>query len=87
MRFIFITDQFKKDFKKVPINIQTSAYKKSEKLRINILDKSLSIRKLRFKNNLWRMRINQYRLIYSFNEDKIILHRILHRKDIYKKLF
>ena len=87
MRFIVVTNQFKKDFKKVPMNIQIKAHEKTEKLCINILDKSLNICKLKLKDNLWRIRINQYRLVYSFDKDSIILHRILHRKDIYNQLF
>lgn len=33
----------------------------------------------------WRIRIGDYRIRYDIEENKVILLRILHRKDIYRK--
>ncbi len=33
----------------------------------------------------WRIRIGDYRIRYDIEEDKVVLLRILHRKDIYRK--
>jgi len=33
----------------------------------------------------WRIRIGNYRIRYDIEGDKVVLLRILHRKDIYRK--
>ncbi len=33
----------------------------------------------------WRIRIGDYRIRYDIEGDKVVLLRILHRKDIYRK--
>jgi mRNA interferase RelE/StbE len=43
-------------------------------------------RKLRGYKDLWRVRIGDYRLVYSINDDQKIVEilRIRHRKDVYE---
>lgn len=42
------------------------------------------LKKLRGYNTYYRLRYSDYRLGISIVEDKIIFHRVLHRKDIYR---
>jgi len=45
-------------------------------------------RKLTGSDNLYRIKINQYRVVYSIDDDvlTILIIRIAHRKDVYKNL-
>jgi len=49
----------------------------------NLLEIS-GIKKLSWFENFYRIRIWDYRLGFSYEYPKIILERVLHRKDIYK---
>jgi len=42
--------------------------------------------KLAGEDNLWRIRVGSYRVVYAIDEDKLIVLvlRIAHRKDIYR---
>ncbi len=84
---IIATPQFRKDLKKIPLDVIDYAEEIIEKLCRNPLDSTLDIKKLkRIKPPVWRVKIGKYRLIYSFTKTSLLLHRIRHRKDIYKKL-
>jgi len=50
----------------------------------NILSEIKSIKKLTGHNNIYRIRISDYRIGFEFEESKLILTRTLHCKDIYK---
>ena len=85
MRSLFVTQQFKRDFKKIPKEIQMEANGIVEDLIENPFHPTYNIRKLKLpKVKLYRVRIRVYRLIYSFDKTSLTLHRISHRKDIYK---
>lgn len=83
------------------IEFKKSAYKEFEKLpklvkiRVNDAIKILSIspfsdilnfKKLKAKENYYRIRIGDYRVVYSVFNDILVLRiiRLGHRKDIYK---
>lgn len=84
---LLVTPQFTKDLKKIPKSIITSADMVILTLRSNPTDPTLDIKKLvNIKSAMWRLRIGQYRLIYNFNKQSLILHRFRHRKDIYRDL-
>lgn len=87
MRELLITPQFKKDFSKIPSAVRVQTDTIVAILQNNPLNETLNIKKLKgVKDKVWRTRINHYRLIYNFDKTSIILLRICHRKDIYKKL-
>ena len=82
---LLVTPQFRKDLKKIPHTILTVADVVIISLRSNPLDPKFDIKKLvNFKPAMWRLRIGQYRLVYSFDKQSLILHRFRHRKDIYR---
>ena len=85
MREIEKTSVFTKDFKKLPVDIQQEVWKVICVLRENVFDKKLDIKKLEGYQNTWRIRIkNFYRLIYTFDKERIYLLRVKQRKDIYR---
>ncbi len=53
---------------------------------LKIEPRPLGTRKLRDSENLWRIRIGDYRVVYEINDKGkiIIILRIKHRKDVYK---
>ncbi|MCK9271934.1 type II toxin-antitoxin system RelE/ParE family toxin [Candidatus Gracilibacteria bacterium] len=44
-----------------------------------------NIKKLRGYKNIYRIKIGNYRLGFTFENNLIVLERFLHRKDIYKR--
>jgi len=87
MRKLLVALQFKKDLRKIPLPIKEQTDRVLALLRKNPLDKTLNVRKLtHIKPDVWRARIGSYRLVYSFDNVSLILHRIRHRKDIYRTL-
>lgn len=44
-----------------------------------------NIKKLRWYKNIYRIKIWNYRLWFTFENNLIVLERFLHRKDIYKR--
>lgn len=85
MRTLFVTHQFEKDLSKVPKEIRDHADNVLSVLRENPLPQNLNIKKLKgFVLSVYRVRIGSYRLMYSFTKNSLTLHRIAHRKDIYR---
>lgn len=89
MRERYVTRQFKKDLKKIPREIVQRSNVVVDQLVTNQVSKILDIKKLAIEQmgmDLWRARIGSYRLVYSFDDKRLILHRLRHRKDVYKNL-
>ena len=86
MRKLLVTKKFESDFKKVPSDIQIKTEVAANALKQNPFNSTLKIKKLKvLGENFWRLKVNRnYRLIYSLSKNSIILHRIRHRKDIYR---
>lgn len=84
---VFVTPTFEKSFKKLKNNFTDTDLLKV----IKILEsdpfnqsKKFNIRKLKnIEPGSWRIRIGEYRIRYDIIEDKVILHLVMHRKDIY----
>lgn len=51
---------------------------------VNLTELS-NVKKLKWYKNIFRLKLWDYRLWFSIEEDVIILERFLHRKEIYKK--
>lgn len=86
MRELFVTNQFEKDLRKLPKDTQIEANFKVQFLQKDPLEQTLDVKKLKgFRDPaLYRMRIGAYRVLYSFTARALILHRIKHRKDMYR---
>lgn len=74
-----------KELKKLPHNIIQRVVKKVEDLSKNPLPKK--VRKLAGSTDLFRIRIQDYRIIYRIekNELIIVILKVGHRKAVYKK--
>jgi len=79
------TRAFSKDVKKLPREIAEAGWKAAQILQNDIFASQLSIKKLEGYEDVWRVVVKKdYRLVYSFDENKIFLLRFAHRKDIYR---
>jgi mRNA-degrading endonuclease RelE of RelBE toxin-antitoxin system len=84
---LFATPRFCKDLQKIPRNFIIPIDKAVLLLRQHPLNNVLNIKKLKgIRPTVWRVRLGTYRLIYSFTKTSLILHRLRHRKDIYKNI-
>lgn len=86
MRELFVTNRFVKDLHKLPKEIQARTNEEIELLKINPIGETPNIKKLKGFDNpeLYRLRIGVYRILYSFTDISLTLHRVAHRKDIYR---
>ncbi|HBQ20931.1 MAG: hypothetical protein A2Z91_08760 [Deltaproteobacteria bacterium GWA2_38_16] len=76
-----------KEFKRLPRDIQERLLKVFKILEIDPYSEILKIRKIQGRDDLFRIRIGAYRLIYSMElSSKIVIIRIRHRKDVYHHL-
>lgn len=82
---IEIDESFKKDFKLIKnIEIEKRIINKLDFLEKALFIENIpNIKKLKWFNNFYRLRIWDYRIWFSFNWTKIILLRVRNRKDIY----
>jgi mRNA interferase RelE/StbE len=76
-----------KDIKRFPKRDLVKIKKRIEELSVNLPD--LSSTKMRGNNTFHKIRSGDYRIVYQIDDDKLIILiiKIGHRKDIYKKLF
>ena len=75
-----------KDLRKLPKSIIVAIVKKIQLLAKNPQPNN-SV-KLQGSNNLYRIRHTDYRIIYSINNDKLVILviKIAHRKEVYRDL-
>jgi plasmid maintenance system killer protein len=79
------TDAFKKDYQELSDNIKKSANKQIIQLLMDHNHPSLNLEKLHGLKNVYSIRVNiQYRISLSFNEEEVILRRVLNHDDLYK---
>jgi len=87
MRAITATPSFQRDVKKLPREILDRADLAIQTLRAEDPAPNLDIKKLRLSGRpLFRVRVGDYRLVYSFDGDSLLLLAFRHRKDVYKGL-
>jgi len=85
-RSIQRTNRFGWDIRRLPQNIQEEAFQLSLKLADDIFDKSLNIKQMTGFRGIWRVVVERdYRMIFSFDDEKIFLLRIAHRREIYRR--
>ncbi len=72
-----------KDLRYLPQTVFARILKKIQELKNNPIS-SVSI-KITGAENLYRVRIGDYRVVYGINKDKmeVIIHYIRHRRDVY----
>jgi len=69
--------RFKKEFKKLPQNIQKSFYEKLSLLLQNVLHPSLRVKRIQGTKNKWEGSVNKkYRYTFELIEDTIIFRAI-----------
>ena len=75
-----------KEYLKLPKKVRVKIDETLEILSVNPLGEILRFKKIRGKENHYRIRIGDYRIVYTPKEYKLIIRviRIGHRKDIYK---
>jgi mRNA-degrading endonuclease RelE of RelBE toxin-antitoxin system len=70
-------DSFKKDFEKLPLEIQRRAEKQLRLFIQNPKHNSLNIKKMRSPNNIWEGRITQsYRFTFQIEGNTYVLRRM-----------
>ncbi len=70
-------DSFKKDFEKLPLEIQRRVEKQLRLFIQNPKHNSLHIKKMWSPNNIWEGRITQsYRFTYQIEGDTYVLRRV-----------
>lgn len=87
MRELIVSPHFEKDLRRLPRETLDQAERTVARLRQNPLANDLNLQKLRgFTSGVWRARLGSFRLVYSFDEQRLILLRLHHRKDVYRNL-
>jgi len=73
----------RRQFKKLPKDIKKKIAKAIDKLETNPYPNG--VKKLSNEDNLYRIRVGDYRIVYHISNDEllILIVRVRHRKDIY----
>lgn len=80
-----LTPTFVKDLKKIDKPYHKKIIITLKKLELDPFDPSLQIKKLKDREvGQWRLRVWPYRVRYDLIHTDIVLHRVRHRKDIYR---
>ncbi len=80
---VVVTQKAFKQFKKLPKFVQLLITEKLKKLRLDIF---LGIEHLTGFNNVYRLRVGDYRIVYKITKKKVFVILIGHRKEIYELL-
>ncbi len=80
------TKSAKKEFKDLPKNIQQKVIDCVTLLSKNPKTELLQIKKLKGVENLYRVRLGNYRLVYTINSNvlSVLVIKIGHRKEVYR---
>lgn len=74
---IYFTKNFKKDYKKLPVNIQKSIDKQIRWLLENPDHPSLNLKKMQDPRDIWEIRVTRgYRLTLQIEDETYILRRV-----------
>ncbi len=85
---IEITTSAAKEFKKLPKSIKEKVKEMVGFLAQNPRSEFLKIKKMKGPVDLYRVRVGDYRIVYEIYDNKLIILiiKIGHRKEVYKKL-
>ncbi len=83
---IIFLGEARKDLKKINKSDNLYILKKIKELAE--LKANLNIKKLKFKNDLYRLRSGNYRIVYAVKKNELIILviAVAHRKEIYNKV-
>ena len=70
-----------KDLKGLPKSVQRRILEKVDDLRDDLAG---DVKKLTNFTPEYRLRIGKYRVLFEVEENKVVIYRILHRKDAYQ---
>ena len=81
---IIIKPSAEKAFGKLPNALQVRILEALEQLSVN--PRPSGVKKLKSAFNIYRIRVGEYRVIYSINDTVLIVTvvKIAHRKDVYR---
>lgn len=81
-----LTKSAKKDLRKLPKKIQIRIIEALKMLGVNPLSELLKVKKLRGEDSLYRIRVGDYRIVYTVENKKLVILviKIGHRKEIYR---
>ncbi|MGB5961958.1 MAG: type II toxin-antitoxin system RelE/ParE family toxin [Coleofasciculaceae cyanobacterium] len=82
---VIIYTSAQKQLKSLPVEISTRIEPKIDAL-VNE-PRPDGCRKLKGKNNRWRIRVGDYRIIYSIDDENLTLYilTVAHRREVYDK--
>jgi len=83
---VFFQKSALKEYRKLPKKVRGKIDEALEILSINPLSELLTFKKIRGKDNHYRIRVGDYRIVYTPQNDKLIIRviRVGHRKDVYR---
>ena len=83
---VFFTKSAHKEYRRLPKKVRKRIDDALEVLRVNPLSELLKTKKIRGIEGHYRIRLGDYRLIYTPHFDKLIVRviRVGHRKDVYE---
>ena len=70
-----------KDLDALPVSAKQSLISKIEVLQTDLTG---DVKKLTNFTPEYRLRVGEYRVLFEVDGDKIVIYRVLHRKDAYK---
>jgi mRNA interferase RelE/StbE len=70
-----------KDLKALPAAQQRRTLAKMEELSNDLAG---DVKKLTSFSPEYRLRVGKYRVLFEVEEDKVVIYRVVHRKDAYK---
>ena len=75
-----------KEYRKLPKPVREKIDESFEILSISPFNELLHFRKIRGQNNHYRIRVGDYRIVYTATDSSltILIIRVGHRKDVYK---
>ena len=81
---VFVRSAYE-EYRKVPQGVRQRIDEVLQILCINPVSDVLKIRKIRGLENHYRIRVGDYRIVYSPQHDKLVIRviRVGHRRDVY----
>lgn len=78
----------RKEFSRLPKKIQEKVLEAISFLKQNPLSELLNIKKIKGEEDLYHVRLGDYRMVYAIKDEVllIVIIKIGHRKDIYRHL-
>lgn len=82
---VFFTKSARREFDRLPENVQQRVVDALQVLGSNPFSELLSIKKLRGAPSLYRVRLGDYRVVYTLEKDRLVVTiiKIGHRREVY----